>query len=304
MVVKQLRLAWRALWLVVRRAYANTASDYDEASKDYDTFFSRVMGRHAIAMVDELRIEPGMDVVELACGTGHITEEVARRLADRGSIRTVDQSPGMLGVAQRKLAAFDRLDLTVEQGDMMDFLARQPDASADVVICGWAICYTKPVQLLQQVMRVLRPGGQVAVIETREDAMAALMQVFEHVVMNEPSLLQRWVRISLPKNSQVMRRWFTRAGVEVVGVRDGSQELPCHTADEALEWVERSGAAAGFKDAFDRSREAELRERLHAELERYIVKHGPLTLHHTFVTGVGRRPALAPVRDTAAVRSA
>jgi ubiquinone/menaquinone biosynthesis C-methylase UbiE len=289
-------LALHALRLAVTRSKADPTPDYDLASTDYDAFFSRVMGGHSIDMLDAVTLHPGDDIVELACGTGHLSEEIARRLDGRGSVRAVDKSPGMLAVAAGKLARFEGLHVDLREGDMLEFLRSLPSDSADVVVIGWAICYSKPVRLLSEARRVLRPGGQVAVIETRADALLTMRKALERVVESDPSLLTALISVALPKNSATLGRWFRKAELSASVLRDGEQLLPCATADQAVEWMERSGAGAGFRDAFDQTREAEVRRRFAEELGR----EGQITLLHTFVVGVAHRSNAPSPQSTSA----
>jgi ubiquinone/menaquinone biosynthesis C-methylase UbiE len=287
-------LALRALRLTVTGSKADPTPDYDVAGPSYDDYFTRVMGEHASALLDSMSFRPGATVVELACGTGHLTAQIARRLAGQGTIRAVDKSPGMLAVARQKLARFGDLDVQLQQGDMTEFLRGLPSGSADAVVCGWAICYSRPATLLREIARVLRPGtGEVGLIETRKDALGALRHAFEQVVADDPALLTAMIQVSLPRSKRTVDRWFRRAGLAPVRLFEGEQRLPCRTAAEAVEWVERSGAGAGFRDAFDPGREHEVRARLAAELDRHAGTPGGVDLRHTFVRGVARRGGAA-----------
>lgn len=287
----QVRLAARVARLVLSKGQADSEADYDQASGGYDAYFSRAMGAHALELLQSMAIAPGQDVLELACGTGHLTLEIARRLEGRGTVTAIDKSAGMLAVARRKLASADALTADLYQADMMDFLRQQPDGRFDAVICGWAICYAQPVDLLREVARVLRPAGQVGIIETRKDALEILQRAFERVLTQDPSLLRRYLRMALPANATTLRHWFTRAGLEPVSWGDGAHDLPCRNGEEALEWVQRSGAAAGFMDAFDRQREREILDRLRGAIDHLAAERHSFRLTHTFVTGVARRHA-------------
>ncbi|BAJ32853.1 MULTISPECIES: class I SAM-dependent methyltransferase [Kitasatospora] len=292
--MSRLGLAARALRLTLSRTNADTTPDYDAASSSYDTYFSPVMGVHSLAALREVTVSPGDDVLELACGTGHLTEEIVRRLEGRGSVRAVDKSPGMLAVAKAKVlpeaTRSPGLEVSLEVGDMEEFLRARPDDSADLVVIGWAICYSKPVRLLEQVKRVLRPGGRIVVIETRGDALKTLIEQLEKVFTADPSLLTGMIRVNLPKDAAAVARWFTKAGLTVDVQRDGQQVLPATTPDTALEWVQRSGAAAGFKDAVDQSREEHALELIRKGLADHVARHGALELRHTFVVVTGTNP--------------
>ncbi|MFD9907020.1 class I SAM-dependent methyltransferase [Streptomyces sp. NPDC059063] len=295
--MSRLGLAARALRLALNRSHADPTADYDAASSSYDTFFSPVMGGHSTAALDEVPIRPGDRVVELACGTGHLTAEIIRRLEGRGSVRAVDKSGGMLEVAKGKVASLvelaPALHVELSEGDMDSFIRAQPAASADLVVVGWAICYTKPPKLLAEIERVLRPGGRVMVIETRADAHQALTHGLEKVFADDPSLLTSLIRVALPKNAAAVARWFAKAGLTVTGQRDGAQTIPAHTPAAVLEWVQRSGAAAGFKTAVDNDREQLVLDRVEAALAQLLKEKGALEIQHTFVVVTGAKPGPA-----------
>ncbi|QIB43466.1 class I SAM-dependent methyltransferase [Streptomyces aureoverticillatus] len=301
--MSRIRLAARALRLALNRAHADPTADYDAASSDYDTFFSPVMGGHSTAALDEVPIAPGDSVVELACGTGHLTAEIIRRLDGRGVVRAVDKSPGMLDVAKRKVHALTAgtpgVGVELSVGDMDSFIRGLPDRSADLVVVGWAICYTKPPKLLAEIVRVLRPGGRVMVIETRADAHQALTEGLEKVFADDPSLLTSLIRVALPKNAATVARWFGKAGLTVTGQRDGAQVIPAHTPAAVLEWVQRSGAAAGFKTAVDNEREQLVLDRVEAGLAELLEKKGALEIQHTFVVVTGAKPVTPRARHGA-----
>jgi len=289
-LLKHFRLASRLTWLVLTGRRADCAVDYDRASMDYDALFSQIMGVHGIEVLQHIRWKPGQRVLELGCGTGFLTVRIAHYLCGRGTILAVDKSAGMLTVAQNKLHKFNRLKTSLYHGDMMVFLRRQVDASVDVVVCGWAISYTKPTSLLKEVARILKPGGQVGIIETRADAMDILMRAFKHVILDDPFLLKRYIHLALPDSIAMLRKWFLQAGLEVRTLWDGAQVLPCRDADEALEWVQRSGAAAGFIDVFDRRRHEEILKLLREEICKLTSEQEEWELKHTFVAGVAKSP--------------
>jgi SAM-dependent methyltransferase len=177
---------------------------------------------------------------------------------------------------------------------MLAFIKRQEDASADVVVCAWAVCYSHPARILRQVARILRPGGHVVIIETKADALETLRHALEAVLATDPSMMTRVVHVSLPSGPQVLRRWFDRAGLQPGVLREGAQALPWNTAEQMVTWVERSGAAAGFRNAVKPSRQDEARGLLHTELSNRLTADPALRLRHTFVVGVAQLPPGQP----------
>ncbi|MBB6446821.1 class I SAM-dependent methyltransferase [Bacillus benzoevorans] len=291
-MINKLNLALRTGWFMLTNKQADNAKDYDKASNDYDSFFTKTMGKHSMNLINHLEIIPGQQVLELACGTGFFTVEMARRLNGKGEMTIVDQSKGMLDVARSKLTEFSHLQIRTVQSDMMAYLKDIPDESFDIVLCGWAICYTKPIAFLKEVRRILKTNGQIGIIETRSDSEEILMKAFEQVISQEPSYLQRYIRIELPKDKETLKRWFEKASLDVMETWDGEQQLPCHNADEAMEWVLRSGAAAGFIDVIDRNRETEILTQIKKWVENYAANEKEFKMSHTFAAGVARKTTM------------
>jgi len=95
-----------------------------------------------------------LDILELACGTGVLTEELhKRRPSDR--LVATDLSDGMLAVA-RKRSTLAAVEFKIADAQELPF----DDASFDVVACqfGWMMFPEKPTAA-QEALRVLRPGG-------------------------------------------------------------------------------------------------------------------------------------------------
>jgi SAM-dependent methyltransferase len=177
------------------------------------------------------------------------------------------------------------LNVNIHQGDMIDFLKSFPSSSVDVVVCGWAICYTNPAVFLKEINRVLKPKGQVGIIETRIDSEEILMKAFEQVLNNDPSYLQRYININLPPNVHTLQKWFTKGNLKTMDYWEGEQILPCKNAEDALEWAMRSGAAAGFMDVLDRNREEEILFRIKEQINSLINQGIEFKLSHTYVAG-------------------
>jgi len=106
--------------------------------------------------VRSLRLPTGSVVLDVACGTGDLCRELARRGHRPVG---VDRSAGMLA-AQRSTAPLVR-------GDALRLSF--PDNSVDGIVCGFALrnfASLKP--FLTECARVLRPGGRVALLEVAE----------------------------------------------------------------------------------------------------------------------------------------
>jgi ubiquinone/menaquinone biosynthesis C-methylase UbiE len=92
-------------------------------------------------------------VLDVACGTGVVAREAAKRLAEPGQIVGLDVNEGMLTVADRL-----RPDIEWRQGDAGDLPFE--DGSFERVLCQSALMFfPDPAQALREMARVVTVDG-------------------------------------------------------------------------------------------------------------------------------------------------
>ena len=117
----------------------------------------RTAANSAAYLLPHLR--PGLDLLDVGCGPGTITVDLARRVAP-GRVVGLDSAPGVIDVARGQGTA-EEAAVTFVVGDVghLDF----PDASFDVVHAHQVLQHlADPVGALAEMGRVCRPGGLVA----------------------------------------------------------------------------------------------------------------------------------------------
>lgn len=129
-----------------------------DAAEIYEKhFIPAIFGRWAPQVADAARVATGDRVLDVACGTGVLAGEAAARVGSAGRVIGLDLNDGMLTVARRL-----RPEIEWRQGDaeMLPF----DDASFDVVVSQFALVFfPDPIAALREMMRVLVPGGRLAV---------------------------------------------------------------------------------------------------------------------------------------------
>lgn len=105
-------------------------------------------------------LSPGLSVLDIGCGPGTITADLAERVAP-GPVTAVDQAADVLDVARAETQRRDLSNVSFATADVhrLDF----PDDSFDVVHAHQVLQHVAdPVQALREMKRVCRPGGLVA----------------------------------------------------------------------------------------------------------------------------------------------
>ncbi len=156
-------------------------------------------GRFKTQLVAQARIERGHRVLDLGCGTGTLTILIKRMHPD-ADVVGLDGDPKILELARSK-ATLAGLDIVLDCG-MADALP-YPDKTFDRVVSSLVVHHlTRNTKLraLCEVMRVLKPGGELHVADFGTPHNAAMYGVslvirhFEEVADNVKGLLPAMLR--------------------------------------------------------------------------------------------------------------
>jgi SAM-dependent methyltransferase len=129
--------------------------DQIEAAKSYEALMvPALFGEWASKVADAAAIKPGQRVLDVACGTGVLTREIASRTGSNGKVTGLDPNAGMLEVARQITP-----DMEWHQGlaESLPF----PDQSFDAVVSQFGLMFFSDRQeALRQVLRVLKHRGR------------------------------------------------------------------------------------------------------------------------------------------------
>lgn len=118
-------------------------------------------GEHQIAL-EMLSISPRDRVLDVACGPGNFTRDFALEAGD-GLVIGIDASTTMLDAAVRDTESDN---VAYMRGDARDLPFR--DGSFEAVCCFAALyLIEEPMLALAEIVRVLAPGGRVALLSSR-----------------------------------------------------------------------------------------------------------------------------------------
>jgi ubiquinone/menaquinone biosynthesis C-methylase UbiE len=124
----------------------------------YDEMFVPALFRQWGPILSEVaRIKRGDRVLDVACGTGALALAALERVGPEGAVIGLDPNPDMLSVARRNSA---RIDWQEGRAESLPF----PDQHFDAVVSQFGFMFFEDrARALREMMRVLRPGGRLAV---------------------------------------------------------------------------------------------------------------------------------------------
>lgn len=126
-------------------------------AQNYDHYLGPAwFGPIARDLARRLPADPGGDVLEVACGTGLMTQGLRERLDSRRRLVATDLSPPMLDYARDKLANVRGIEWM--KADALDLPFAEGDFAA--LACSLGVMFPADKQrLFAEFHRVLRPGG-------------------------------------------------------------------------------------------------------------------------------------------------
>lgn len=126
--------------------------------------------RARAAYLDLLNVVPGERVLDIGCGSGVVTRDLARRVGAGGRVVGLDPSAALLTVAA-ELAANAGLAgrITWREGDARALPFA--DGAFDAALAVTALCHIPDGErAVPELVRVVRPGGRVGVFDRDNDS--------------------------------------------------------------------------------------------------------------------------------------
>jgi ubiquinone/menaquinone biosynthesis C-methylase UbiE len=186
----------------------------------------------------------GTEVLEVGSGTGFISEILA---GSGFNVWGMDLSPDMLAVASSNLEAAGlagRARFTVGDAEALD----APDGQARTVVSRWVLwTLPRPRLALQEMVRVLAPGGKLVLIDGQHLPMGRLARIRAALVdMVVAGRLPGWRRPCYTRLTPGLPRLDAPAVVDILreaGLADVSyRRLTAEESDGAVKsWLMGSG---------------------------------------------------------------
>lgn len=145
----------------VKKMFDNIAPDYDRLNHILSLNIDKNWRKKAVReLADEAR---PLNVLDVACGTGDFTIEIARKVPQGSTVVGVDISDGMIAVGLEKLAKLG-IDATLKVADC-EALPYE-DNTFDRISVGFGVRNFEHLELgLSEMYRVLAPGGKLVILE-------------------------------------------------------------------------------------------------------------------------------------------
>lgn len=145
----------------IKRLFDNIAPDYDKLNHILSLNIDKGWRKKAVREIVDS--DSPLKVLDVACGTGDFTIEIARKAATGSSVTGIDLSEGMMAVGRDKIKTAG-VDAALEYGDCEAL--KYADDTFDRISVGFGVRNFEHLAIgLREMCRVLKPAGKLVILE-------------------------------------------------------------------------------------------------------------------------------------------
>jgi len=165
----------------VKSVFDSVATNYDIMNDVMSLGIHRIWKKHTIELSG---IRPGNVVLDLAGGTGDLTKAFAKKVGKSGKVVLADINENMVSVGRDRLineGIIGNVEYAITDAEALTF----PDNTFDLVTIAFGLRnVTNKDQALAEMYRVLKPGGQLMVLEFSKVHQPMLAKAYDFYSFN------------------------------------------------------------------------------------------------------------------------
>jgi demethylmenaquinone methyltransferase/2-methoxy-6-polyprenyl-1,4-benzoquinol methylase len=166
---------------LVANVFQSVAAKYDVMNDLMSFGIHRLWKRYTI---DCSGVRKGMKILDIAGGTGDLTAQFSRRVGPQGEVVLADINDAMLKVGRDKLrdrGVVGNVRYVQADAEELPF----DDNTFDVITIAFGLRnVTDKDKALRSMLRVLKPGGRLLILEFSKPVSATLNQVYDFYSFN------------------------------------------------------------------------------------------------------------------------
>jgi SAM-dependent methyltransferase len=117
-----------------------------------------------LRLLEGVGVPDGGVCLDVGCGGGHVTVELARLVGPSGLVVGVDFDANVLALAERDAAELGVTNVQFRRGDALRLAATVGDLDFDVAYCRFVLSHVAaPGDVVREMAGLVRPGGAVVV---------------------------------------------------------------------------------------------------------------------------------------------
>ncbi len=187
---------------------------FNEAAQDWnEKFYTSKLATFLQNFISKIDLKPGQTILDVGTGTGILIPFLLEAIGPTGSITAIDYAEKMV---QRSRSKYGNIrNVTIELQDVEELTL--PSESFDIIICfGLFPHLENRVQALNQMNRVLKPGGRLLIAHALNSAEIKAHHTLSTAVTHD----------ALPKKDE-MKQLLKHTGFSKIVIEDKSGRYLC-----------------------------------------------------------------------------
>ena len=212
--------------------------------------------------LDVLKLKAGELVLDIGCGVGFLTHEMALQVGKSGKVIGLDKNPAMISHARKRCVRLKQTEFY--EGDAGQLPV--DNQTLDAVSCTQVLLYVKDVpNVLSEIRRILKPGGRLVIVET--DWRGVVLNCADDALTNK--IFSAWDSTVPSPNLPVhlspllKKHGFSQIQVEAVPILN-TEYTPSNFSYDMMKWITKNAVKQGVCNEAQRGiwlKELEERER-------------------------------------------
>lgn len=234
-----------------------------------------------LAAMDAAEVKSGEHVLDIGCGCGGSSLELARRVGDSGRVVGADLSGPMLARARERAEEAGLSHLTFVQADAQTYAFEQ--ASFDLMFSRFGVMFFEdPVAAFRNMRGALRPGGRACFlcwrpVQENPWILVPMMAAAQHVEMPAPPAPGEPGPFAFGDPDRV-RAILSEAGFEAISINPHDEARAFEqSVQEAVDFLQHIGPLSRLLTDVDGQKRTEVLDAVAKALEPYAGPDGVTT---------------------------
>lgn len=173
----------------IRNLFDRIAPDYDRLNHILSLNIDKGWRRKAVKEIVDC--ESPLNILDVACGTGDFTIEIARKMPKGSMVIGIDLSEGMMEIGREKIAeAGVRAEMIQGDCEALPF----EDSVFDRISVGFGVRNFENLDKgLKEMNRVMKPGGKLVILELSVPSNPVLRWCYKLYFLKVLPLVGGWI---------------------------------------------------------------------------------------------------------------
>ena len=194
--------------------------------------------------LNKLSVKRGEKILDVGCGVGFLSYEIALQTGDSGRVSGIDQNSEMIRHANKRCENLRNTEFSEANANDLPF----PEESFDAACCTQVLLYVNDVaQVISEIKRVLKPAGRIIIVET--DWRGVVLNSYDNSITRK--IFSAWDAAVPSPNLPVrlgpllLNNGFCNIDVEPIPILN-TEYTPSQFSHGMMNWITRNALKKGF----------------------------------------------------------